>query len=103
SAQSGKNRHRCIMLSWFESRLNPYPSAEPVEPPKRFLAFCLHFMSGAKRWLLFMSAASAAIAVLEVSLFGFLGNVVDWLSSVDRETLFETEGARLALMGACIL
>ena len=91
------------MLSWFERRLNPYPSSEPTEPPKGLVAFCLHYMDGAKFWLVAMAILAAMIATIEITFFGFLGNIIDWLASVDRETFFQTEGTKLALMAVCIL
>lgn len=91
------------MLSWFEGRLNPYPSATPTEPPKALLPFCLHYVKGAKRWLLFMSVLVAGIAILEVTLYGFMGNIVDWLAQVDKETFLQTEWPRLLFMAVCAL
>lgn len=91
------------MLSWFERRLNPYPSAAPTEPPKTLVAFCMHYMQGAKRWLALMAISAAIIAVVEVMLFGFLGSIIDWLATVDRETLFQTEALRLIFMAVCVL
>lgn len=91
------------MLSWFERRLNPYPSDEPEEPPTGLLAFCLHYTQGAKGWLLAMAVLAAMIAIIEITMFGFLGSIIDWFGTVDRATFFETEGMKLALMGLCIL
>ena len=91
------------MLRWFEARIDPYPSAEPAMPPRQFIAFCLHYVKGSKRWLLLMSVLTASIAISEVSLFGFLGNVVDWLSKANRETFLRDEGLRLTLMGLFVL
>lgn len=91
------------MLSWFENRLNPYPSAAPSEPPKTLLVFCMHYLKGSKRWLLIMAVSAAVIAIIEVMLFGFLGSIIDWLATVDRETLFQAEGSRLIVMGAIVL
>lgn len=91
------------MLSWFERRLNPYPSDEPVEPPTGLVAFCLHYMHGAKRWLAFMSVLVSIIAVVEIVLYSFLSNIIDWLSNIDRAAFLATEGTRLALMGAVVL
>ena len=91
-----------MMLRWFESRLNPYPPGEPVEPPKSLLAFCLHYSKGAKRWLALMAAAAAAVAIGEIIIFGFIGDVVNWLAGANPETFLETDGWKLALMGAMI-
>src|SRR3990167_3505677 len=50
-----------------------------------------------------MSILTAIIAVGEVTLFGFLGGIVDWLSASDSEGFLEREGGLLALMAAFIL
>ena len=91
------------MFGWFERRLDPYPLSEPEQPPKGLLAFCLYYSQGAKRWLIAMAVMSAVIATTEIVLFGFIGSIVDWLSGADRATFLETEGWRLALMGATVL
>jgi len=91
------------MLRWFERRLDPYPGGDPVEPPRGLIAFCLHYSHGAKKWLLLMAVTSALIAAGEVLLFGFLGDVVNWLADADRETFLADEGWRLMLMGGFIL
>ncbi|WDR06374.1 ABC transporter ATP-binding protein [Devosia rhodophyticola] len=91
------------LMQWFETRLNPYPEAEPSEPPKGLLEFCLHYSHGAKKWLALMAAAAALIALGEIILFGFVGDVVNWLASADRSTFIETDGWKLALMGAFVL
>jgi ATP-binding cassette subfamily B multidrug efflux pump len=92
-----------MMLSWFEKRLNAYPLEEPTEPPKGLLAFCLHYSHGAKKWLAAMTILGAAIALLEISLFGFMGSIVDWLSAANKETFLADEGWKLAGMGAVLL
>jgi ATP-binding cassette subfamily B multidrug efflux pump len=50
-----------------------------------------------------MSTLVAMIAVIEVSLFGFLGNIVDWLASADRETFLVEERGTLLLISALVL
>ncbi len=91
------------MLRWFESRLDPYPKDDPVEPPKGLLAFCLHYSHGAKRWLALMAASAAAVAIGEIIIFGFIGDVVNWLAGANPETFLQTDGWKLALMGAMIV
>src|SRR5690606_24093376 len=91
------------MLRWFEQRLNPYPLEEPVEPPKGLLAFCLHYSHGAKKWLALMAVAAAAVAIGEIVVFGFIGDVVNWLAGADPETFLETDGWKLAGMAAMIV
>ncbi|MBV2184665.1 MAG: ABC transporter ATP-binding protein/permease [Rhizobium sp.] len=91
------------MFSWFENRLNPYPPEEPVLPPKGLVAFCWHYTRPAAPWLLLLGLCSMLIAVGEVLLYQFLGNIVDWLSVADRATFLETEKGRLIWMAALLL
>jgi ATP-binding cassette subfamily B multidrug efflux pump len=91
------------MLRWFERRLDPYPGGDPVEPPKGLLAFCLHYSHGAKKWLALMAFAAAAVAAGEIIIFGFIGDVVNWLAGANPETFLQTDGWKLALMGAMIV
>ena len=39
------------MLRWFERRLDPYPTAEPQQPPAKLLPFLLFYLQGSKRLL----------------------------------------------------
>ena len=91
------------MFGWFERRLDPYPTTEPEQPPKGLVAFCLHYSRGAKRWLIAMAFCSAAIASLEIVMFGFIGGVVDWLGRSDPRTFVEQNGSMLLLMGAVVV
>ncbi len=50
-----------------------------------------------------MSLITALIAAGEVYLFGFLGSIVDWLSSADREGFLAREQGTLIWMGSVLL
>ena len=50
-----------------------------------------------------VSLLSAVVAVLEVTLFGFLGQMVDWFSEHDRETFLANEKWTLVGMGFTVL
>lgn len=92
-----------VMFGWFERRLNAFPD-EPVKtPPRGLVAFSMYYTAGSWRWLGLMAFFSALIAIMEVSLFGFLGNIVDWLSQETPETFLRMQGARFALVGAVVL
>jgi ATP-binding cassette subfamily B multidrug efflux pump len=91
------------LFKWFESRIDPYPAAEPEQPPATLWAFCLYYSRGAKKWLALMSVTSASIALFEITLFGFIGSIVDWLVTADRATFLQTEGGKLMWMGIFLL
>ena len=94
---------RWSLYDWFEERLDPFPAAEPVEPPKTLLAFCWHYTRPAWPFVLLAAIASALIALVEVWLFGFLGHIVDWLSAQNRQTFLQTEWWKLAGMGLVVV
>ena len=87
------------MYSFFERLVAAFPPEEPAQPPRGLFAFCRHYTRGAEWPLVIMSILTAAVAVLEVVLFGFMGQLVDWLSSKDRATFWEEESGTLMLMG----
>ncbi|MDS9466440.1 ABC transporter ATP-binding protein [Paracoccus sp. MBLB3053] len=91
------------MFSWFESRLDPYPADAPLMPPNGLWRFILHFSRGAWGYMLAMSACSGLIAVFEVILFGYLGDLVDRLSGTSRSEFWQVEGGRLMFMAAILV
>ncbi|WP_278357923.1 ABC transporter ATP-binding protein [Idiomarina abyssalis] len=91
------------MFSWFERRLNPFPAEEPTQAPTGFFAFCWHYTKGATPFLAVTALLMAAIAVAEVWLFGFLGQIVDWLAAQDKETLLSDQFWPLLGMSALVL
>ncbi|MGM0430504.1 MAG: ABC transporter ATP-binding protein [Pseudomonadota bacterium] len=91
------------MFSWFERRLNPFPTEEPTQAPTGFFAFCWHYTKGATPFLAITALLMAAIAVAEVWLFGFLGQIVDWLAAQDKETLLSDQFWPLLSMSALVL
>ncbi|MDZ7870925.1 MAG: ABC transporter ATP-binding protein [Rheinheimera sp.] len=87
------------MLQFFEKLTNPFPAAEPTQPPKGIYAFCRHYSKGMEIPLVVMALLTALLAMLEVSLFGFMGQLVDWLVQKDPATLWQTEQDTLIRMG----
>lgn len=83
------------MLGWFERITRPFPSEEPAQPPQGLLAFCRHYTRGMEGSLVVMALLAALVAILEVTLFSFMGQLVDWLVEKDPDTLFVDESSRL--------
>ena len=50
-----------------------------------------------------MAVLTGLIAILEVMLFDFMGQLVDWLATKNRETFFTEEGDTLIRMGLIVL
>jgi ATP-binding cassette subfamily B multidrug efflux pump len=91
------------MFRFFEHRLAPFPDQRLDVPPDGFWPFVRYYIRDAVPWLAVTAALTALIAVGEVTLFGFLGGIVDWLSSADREGFLQREGPRLAFMAGVVL
>jgi len=91
------------MFSFFERLTNPFPPEHPTQPPKNLVAFCRHYTTGMWPVIFAVSLLAASIAALEVSLFGYVGQLVDWMASRDRETFIEQEQSSLIWMGLVIL
>ena len=91
------------MFKLFESFTKPFPEVDPVQPPTGIYAFCKHYTKGFGLPLVVMSILTAIIAALEVSLFGFMGQLVDWLTTKNPETLWEEESDTLISMGVMVI
>ena len=75
-------------FGWLETRVDSFPPEQAGMPPATFWQFIAYYTKPFWPVILVSSALSAAIALIEVSLFGFLGNLVDWLSHADRATFW---------------
>ena len=91
------------MFNFFESLVKPLPPEEPTQPPKGLYAFCRHYTKGFGAPLIIMSILTALLAMLEVSLFGFMGQLVDWLVTKNPDTLWQEEGDTLITMSVIVL
>jgi len=91
------------MFSFFERLIDPFPPEEPTQPPGKLFAFCRHYTRGMELPLLLMALGSALVAIAEVTLFGFLGRLVDWLVTKQPDTLLAEEGTTLLWMGLLLL
>jgi ATP-binding cassette subfamily B multidrug efflux pump len=91
------------MFAFFEKLIKPFPPQEPEEPPKSLYAFCRYYTRGIEPHLIVMAILTGLIAIMEVSLFAFLGKLVDWLTVSDPATFLEDEGSRLLWWALMIL
>lgn len=91
------------ILSWFENLIKPFPVEEPEQPPHGLVAFCWHYSKGIWPALAVMAALGMVVAALEILIFSYLGNVVEWLSTADRTTFLEAESGTLIWMGVVTL
>ncbi|MGL6026810.1 MAG: ABC transporter ATP-binding protein [Vibrio sp.] len=91
------------MFRWFEKLTEPFPVREPATPPNSLLAFCRYYSQGFEKPLLLMSLLSGCVALAEVTLVRYMGEIVDILSTQSRTNFWEMHGERLWMMAALIL
>ena len=91
------------MYRLFERMTKPFPEQQPTQPPTTLFAFCRHYTKGMEVSLLLMSISAALLAILEVSLFSYMGQLVDWLSAYTPETLFVEQKSELIKMAVVLL
>ncbi|NNE23705.1 MAG: ABC transporter ATP-binding protein [Rhizobiales bacterium] len=91
------------MFEWFERRNDPFPRWQPDKPPSTLIAFVLHY-TWPFRWLIATaSVISILAAVLDVYLFVFVGNLVDWLAAADKASFWADHSTRLIVMSILVL
>ncbi len=91
------------MYAFFEQLINPFPHKESRHAPKNLYGFCRFYAKGSELFLIIMALLTACIAIIEISLFRFLGELVDLLAVHTPETLFAKAGSQLILMGVLLL
>jgi len=91
------------VLSWFETRVDPYPETPPSPPPKGFMAFVWAGTRGMRPWLLAMTLLTASIGAFEALLFNMMGGIVDWLSTTPKDQLWTQQREHLLALAAILM
>ena len=91
------------LFTWLERYRDPFPPEEPVQPPSAFWPFVYHYTRPFRGMIIASASLAALIALLEVSLFAFMGRLVDWLAAADRATFWEQHGTFLLVMAALVI
>lgn len=91
------------MLRFFERWTNPFPPIAQDAPPNTLFAFCRYYSRGFWLPVMLVGIFSFLLAAMEVSLFAFMGQIVDWLSHADRTSFLHDERGRLWKMALLLL
>ncbi len=91
------------VFRWLETRYEPFPADEAVKPPSDFRGFIMHYTWPLRWMIVATSVLAAAVALIEVSLFAYLGNLVDWLQTTNRQTVFRDHAWFFLGMGIVVL
>ena len=90
-------------FSWLENYVDSFPMQRAEKPAPTLFAFAFHYTKPFLPLLVASILFSTAIALIEVYLFAFIGDLVDLLSTADRATFWEVNATKLILMGALVL
>ncbi len=91
------------IFRWLETRRDSFPPEQPGQPPEDFWGFILHYTRPFWPLIAASAAFAASVALIEVSLFGFLGSLVDWLADSDRATFWSDHASFLIFMSVVVL
>ncbi|EMC8462701.1 ABC transporter ATP-binding protein [Vibrio alginolyticus] len=91
------------MFKRFEGFTEPFPKSTPDQPPSGMFAFLRYYTRGYEKPLIIMSLMATIVAVVEVMLFGAMGQLVDWLSTSNPETFLQDNTSDLIFYGALLL
>lgn len=92
------------MFSKFERMVDAFPRDELDRPvPNTLFGFIWFFARPVWPLLLAMAVLTTIISMIEVSLFGLLGNVVDWFGDTPPDQFLAERGWQLALIGLVVL
>ncbi len=91
------------MFRLFERFTQPYPEQGDLQPPATLFAFMRFYTKGFEIPLLILSLSTASIAILEAVLFSFMGNLVDWISTMTPAELISEKSSDLWMMAAVLL
>lgn len=91
------------LFSWFERSNEVFSPEQPEKPPADLPGF-IKYYAWPFRWLIiWCTIASAAVALLEVLLYSYVGTLVDWLGKANRETFWSDHGWALSGMAFVVL
>ncbi len=91
------------LFRWLEDFSGPFPPAPPNKPPVSFLGFICHYAKPFWPLLLASSSLATIIALIEVYLFSFVGNLIDLMTNANRETFWQDNGTYLLWMSTLVL
>lgn len=85
------------LYEWFESRITPFTPEVPERPPTNLWAFYRAFVLPV--WPAFAALLTAGVvgSIIEVSLYGFIGSIVDRMRQAPTPATFLSDNAGLLI------
>jgi ATP-binding cassette subfamily B multidrug efflux pump len=92
-----------MLFRWFENLIDAFKEPSDAMPPPQVGRFYLFYLR--QVWPVFLAAllVGLGVALVQVSLFGFVGSIVDMAKQADAATFFTLHGRTLMWMAAVAL
>ena len=91
------------LFTWFEKFRTPFPEDLPSKPPSTLSGFIVHYAKPFWPLILVSGILSTLVALVEVYLFSFVGNLVDWLTEAERDTFWQSHQTEIIAISIIIL
>lgn len=91
------------MYKFIERLVNPYPDTPPQIAAKGIFAFMWQATKGSRLFIILLILFTAATGAFEAVLFAMMGKMVDWLTVIAPNELWQKEGKTLLILAAVIL
>lgn len=91
------------MFAWFERRIDPFKPAPVAQPPAGLIAFYWHFIRQVWPTFVVLMATGGTVALLEVAMFRYIGQIIDLLKTTAPADFFAQEGTSLLVMAVVVL
>jgi ATP-binding cassette, subfamily B, multidrug efflux pump len=75
-------------FTWLENRVDSFPSEQPTKPPATTWGFIRHYTRPFYPLILVGFVLAIALAIIEVRVFAYVGQLVDILGKADRGTFW---------------
>ena len=76
------------MLAWFEKHIDPFAKGSETLPPGKLLAFYWHYIKPVWQVFVLLMIVGFVSSIIEVSLFAFIGGLVDRLRTSSNPSAF---------------
>jgi ATP-binding cassette subfamily B multidrug efflux pump len=91
------------MFAFFESIIDPLAPGHEERPPDTLVAFIWHYVRQVWKTLAVLVVVAGVVALIEVSLFDFIGRIIDRLKDTPPADLFAEYGVTLLWMAAVVV
>ena len=91
------------MFAWFERLIDPFAPGDGKTPPPKIIAFYWHYLHQVRGILLAICVVGFFVALIEVSLFDYVGRLVDLATESKSPADFFTDNSRLLIWMAVVV